>query len=241
MGKNNLNAGAFLLLAPDAGCRAHWKEQLERYGTVRACRSVDTARKEIEKKRHWYALVVDMDADGRATHRLLTSMRRSHPTTPVLVLSDGPPRSTKTLDELGVRSLERDSPPAEVRYFLGHALTLAHTGSPLVAEAVESLGRRHSLTVKQMQLTALATTDVSREDLIAGLGVSHNTVKTRVRQLLRIHREETMDTLGKKVLRAAVLHAAHPAWPSPIILPTMNNGPAPRRKAKSKRKAAARA
>jgi hypothetical protein len=43
--------------------------------------------------------------------------------------------------------------------------------------------------------------------LVEGLGVSHNTVKTRIRQLLRIHQEETMDTLGKTVLRAALAHA----------------------------------
>lgn len=228
MSTNNLNTGAFLLLA-EPSRQAKWKEEIEPHGTVHACLSAGGARKELEKRPPWYALVVDMDAHGRAVHRVLTTMRRRHPTTPVLFMADDGPHAMNTLDELGVRVLERYEPPMEVCCFLGHALTLAHTGSPFVAEAVESLGRRHSLTVKQMQLMALSTTDIRRDDLVAGLGVSGNTLKTRVRHLLRIHREETMDTLGKKVLRAAVLHAAHPTWPSPSLLPAMTEALARRR------------
>jgi hypothetical protein len=55
-----------------------------------------------------------------------------------------------------------------------------------------------------MELTAISTLGHTRDELLAGLGISANTLKTRVRQLLRVHQVDTFDALGKAVLRNAV-------------------------------------
>jgi hypothetical protein len=170
--------------------------------------SVEAAKAELEPaRRTWLAFIVDTDGDGRAVHRLLKQMRRAAPEAPGLLMAEAPPRTMEGIEEVGFRYLPRSAPPAEVRYFLGHAIALAVTKDSDVAAAVEAIGRERSLTIKQMELTALAATDLSRDTLIEGLGVSQNTVKTRIRQLLRIHQADSMDSLGKTVLRAALDHA----------------------------------
>ncbi len=199
---------SFLLLSPDEGRRAEWKHRLRRHAAVRVVETLDAARGELEpSRRKWLAFIVDIDGDGRSIHRLLKQMRRASPRTPGLLVTEEPPRTAESLGDLAFRWLPRAAPVADVRCFLGYALALEVTQDPDVAAAVEAIGHQRSLTVKQMELTALAATPLSRDTLIEGLGVSQNTVKTRIRQLLRIHQEDSMDTLGKTVLRAALAHA----------------------------------
>jgi len=77
-------------------------------------------------------------------------------------------------------------------------------GSPIVLRAIEMLAREHHLTPKQVELVAYSTTRVDRAELVTKLGVSTNTVKTRVRHLLRALEEKSLDSLGKTVLRRAI-------------------------------------
>jgi DNA-binding NarL/FixJ family response regulator len=230
---------SFLLLSPDDGRRAEWRHRLRRHGAVRVVGSIEDAKAELEpSRRAWLAFIVDIEGDGRVIQRLLKQMRRAAPQAPGLLMADEPPRSPEGLAEVGFRFLPRSAPPAEARYFLGHAMALAVTGDADVATAVEEIGRERSLTTKQMELTALATTALSRDTLVEGLGVSQNTVKTRIRQLLRIHQEDSMDTLGKTVLRLALARSrgAQPpkAGAQPGAMPSDRKAvprPRPRRKA----------
>lgn len=76
--------------------------------------------------------------------------------------------------------------------------------TPALLSAIEKMAREHSLTPKQIELVAYSTTAVERGSLVDRLGVSNNTVKTRVRHLLRALDEKSLDTLGKTVLRRAL-------------------------------------
>ncbi len=203
---------AFLLVADEAGLRAEWKQALARHGQVRAFTSSDSAARELGSGRRWLAFVVATEADGRALIRFLSRLRRSSPRTPSLVITKEAPRSLEAFGDLGFRWLPEDAPASEARYFLGRALALEVTGNEYVASAVEALGRERALTVKQMELTALSTMDLDRDTLVEGLGVSGNTLKTRVRQLLAAFGEESMETLGKTVLWVALSNASRPSF-----------------------------
>src|SRR5690606_25978480 len=177
---------SYFLLAPDPARQAEWMHRLRRHGAVRAFDSIEAAKAEVESSRRpWLSFIVDIDGDGRSIHRLLKSMRRASPDAPGLLVMETPPRSPEAIEEVGFRFLTRDAPVAEIRYFLGYGLALEVTRDPHIAAAVEQMGRQMALTVKQMELTALAATPLARDTLVEGLGVSHNTVKTRIRQLLR--------------------------------------------------------
>lgn len=94
--------------------------------------------------------------------------------------------------------------PAEERWFLGYCLAYEVTRRTLVAAAVENLGREHALTTRQMELAAVATLCLDRSEMMRGMGITTNTLKTRVRQLLRITQHDTLDALGKHILRQGV-------------------------------------
>lgn len=96
------------------------------------------------------------------------------------------------------------STPTDRRVREGLERARAIVGSPALLEAIELMARERALTSKQVELIAYATTDVERADLVEKLGVSNNTVKTRVRHLLRALDEKSLDTLGKTVLRRAL-------------------------------------
>ncbi len=198
----------FLLLAPDKEARETWKARLAPFGSVRATRTAESARREVDRARAGYtALVVDVDVDTRPVQRLIQAMHKQAPAAPLLLITDDAPRAAKLLASSGVRQGLRGFELEEARYFIGAAIALAQTENPAIAQAIEGLARNHEMTVKQMQLTALSTTDIDRESLIDGLGVSQNTVKTRIRHLLRMHEVETLDGLGKRVLRDALARA----------------------------------
>jgi DNA-binding NtrC family response regulator len=198
----------FLLLAPEKEARETWKARLTPFGSVRATRTAESARREVDRARAGYtALIIDVDVDTRPVQRLLQAMHRQSPAAPLLLITEDAPRAAKLLASLGVRVALREAALEEARYFIGASVALAQTENPAIAQAIEGLARNHEMTVKQMQLTALSTTDIDREALIDGLGVSQNTVKTRIRHLLRMHEVETLDGLGKRVLRDALTHA----------------------------------
>jgi len=198
----------FLLLAPDKQVRETWQARLEPFGSVRVTRTAESARREVGRARAGYtALVVEVDVDTREVQRLIQAMRKQAPEAPILLVTQEPARGGQLLASSGVRLAMRGAAFEETRYFIGAAVALAQTENPAIAQAVEGLARNHEMTVKQMQLTALSTTDIGRDALIDGLGVSHNTVKTRIRHLLRMHEVETLDGLGKRVLRDALARA----------------------------------
>lgn len=204
----NQSTPSYLLYAEDDARRAEWMRRLRRHGAVKALGSADEIQRELERPRpNFISFIVDSEGDGRTIQRILKAMRRSNADAPGLLMSEAEPRSPEIIEGIGFRHASREAPISELRAFLGYGLALEITRDPHIAAAVEQMGRQLSLTVKQMELTALSTMTLSREELIEGLGVSPNTVKTRIRQLLRIHHEDTMDALGKKVLRAALAHA----------------------------------
>ncbi len=232
-------APAFLVLAPDGRARASWKERLQRHGQVRMCADIDAVSKELQSlRRRWLCFVVDVEVDRVSIHRALKSMRRAEPMAPGVVIVREKARAPKALAGLGFRVVVAPVAPKDVRSFIGYSLALEVSQNPHIAAAVEAIGAQKALTVKQMELTALAATDLTREELVAGLGVSHNTVKTRVRQLLRIHEEDSMDSLGKTVLRLALAHATHPSWTAPsrgIVPPPKGPGAMPAQRKAQKR------
>lgn len=198
----------FLLLAPEKNTRDYYKDRLATFGSVKASRTAESARREVDRAKAGYtALLVAVEADTRPVQRLIQAMRKQAPAAPILVITDEAPRGAKQYAAQTVRTATDAESADELRFFTGAAVALAQTENAAITQAVEKLARDHAMTVKQMQLTALSTTDIEREALIEGLGVSQNTVKTRIRHLLRMHDVETLDGLGKRVLRDALARA----------------------------------
>lgn len=218
---------AYLLVADDEVRNAKWRQRLGKSGTVHGCSEMEALGATIDPETTYTSLILDLAEEHRDLYRELSLLRRRIPEAPGLLMTIESPRSRARLTESDFRWLPRSATLPEVNYFLGFSLGLFATSSLQVADAVESLGRQKSLTIKQMHLTALSATSIDRETLVAHLGVSRNTVKTRIRQLLRIHQQETMDALGKAVLwHALSLVTASPRPPPEFSIPNVvDDGP----------------
>lgn len=222
-----MNNNASFLVFVERGSARRLKARLEGHADVQLVSSVAEARPLVRSSR-WVAWWIDGAVDEPA----LTSLWRSRAadcSPPVLFQSDSRPQLTAS--EVPHRWLPKSAPRAEERYFLGYSLAYEVTRRALVAAAVENVGREHELTVRQMELAAIATLPHGRDEILRGLGVSQNTLKTRVRQLLHVLQHDTLDALGKTLLRRAVdlapvpevLHGGPPqpaARPGVGLLPT---------------------
>ncbi|MFO0692478.1 MAG: hypothetical protein U0230_02890 [Polyangiales bacterium] len=224
-------APTYLLLSDDESRRTTIRDKLRKHGTVRVVADANAARAEVEgTKRAFAGVVIDVQEATRAVQRLLRELARANPAVPALLIV-GEAAEDVDCDDGTFRCVDREAAGDELRAFVGRGLALAIAEEAHVADVVEELGRTRGLTAKQMELVALSTMPIERKALVEGLGVSQNTLKTRVRQLLRIFGEDTMDSLGKAVLRAALRRAS---GSEPRALPVPPAAPAkpkaPRRK-----------
>lgn len=201
-------APTYLLLSDDESRRTSLRDRLRKHGTVRVVADAGAARSEIDgAKRAFAGLVIDVREATRPVQRLLRDVARATPAVPVLAIV-GDAAEDLELEDGSIRCVDRDAGTDELRTFVGRGLALAIAEEAHVADVVEEIGRTRGLTAKQMELVALSTMPIERKALVESLGVSQNTLKTRVRQLLRIFGEDTMDSLGKAVLRAALRRAS---------------------------------
>jgi len=204
---------AFLVVATRGNAR-RLGTRLSTHALTEVVGSVAEARVLLRTQERWLGWWVDGPTELDALVALWRA-RGAGSTPPVLLVGDE--RPDLDVATLPHRWLPRNAPRAEERYFLGYCLAYEVSGRGLVAAAVENLGREHELTARQMELTAISTLPQGRDDILRGLGVSPNTLKTRVRQLLRVLQHETLDSLGKTVLRSALDLA--PVPPSPHGVP----------------------
>lgn len=104
--------------------------------------------------------------------------------------------------KLPERVMRRPVAEQRVREGIERARTVIATAP--VLRVIEAMAIEHGLTPKQVELVAYSTTHADRAELVTKLGVSTNTIKTRVRHLLRTLDEKSLDSLGKTVLRRAL-------------------------------------
>jgi len=205
---------AFLVVANRVRAR-RLEARLASHALTEVVSSLTEARPLLRTHERWLGWWINglRDPDALAA---LWRARTPGCTPPVLLISDA--RSELEVATLPHRWLPKSAPRAEERYFLGYCLAYEVTGRELVAAAVENLGREHELTARQMELAAISTLPQGRDDILRRLGVSPNTLKTRVRLLLRVLQHDTLDSLGKTVLRSARDLAPAPSAPHGVPL-----------------------
>jgi hypothetical protein len=90
--------------------------------------------------------------------------------------------------------------------FAAYVLAKHYTQIESVAEVIRDLAHEHNLTVKQSELVIVHCLDVSRRDILARLGISENTLKTRIRLLARVFgAEQGMTEVAHRILRKAAM------------------------------------
>jgi hypothetical protein len=122
----------------------------------------------------------------------------------------------------------------DLNAFAAQVLAYHYTGIASVAEVMREVAFDNELTVKQTELICVHCAELSRREILKRLGISENTLKTRIRLLSRVFKANGgMTQVAHGILRKAAQSAEERARPArPVPLPPKVSAPdAPKRKA----------
>jgi DNA-binding NarL/FixJ family response regulator len=195
----------FLVLTCDDSFESWARALLQRYGVVRrlSCYQEDTAGLSVRKP--WTGVVLDLDRLRAQPVALIKRIREDHPQVAMLAIASV--ANAETVNALQVARAEFAMRPIDevnLASFTRRALVGGRVPNPHLAAYVDELARTHSFTPREVQLVAHALGNESREEAINRLGVTHNTLKSQVRALLKKCGERSMDGLAKMILRDAL-------------------------------------
>jgi DNA-binding NarL/FixJ family response regulator len=156
-------------------------------------------------------------------------LRETSPGLPVLALMSR--LDPALLNALSARAVEVALVPLhapQLVSFVQRALASSFVPHERVARVVAYLAQARQLTAREVQLLSYCLGDEPRARVRRRLGITENTLKTQVKALLRKCGERNVDSLGKNVLRAALLEqgtradgALAPWLPADSTLPAL--------------------
>lgn len=195
----------FLVLTCDDSFESWARTLLQRYGVVRRLSSYQEETASLSVRRPWTGVVLDLDRLRAQPVALIQQIRRDH--SQVAMLAIGSVANAETVNALQAARAEFAMRPIDevnLAGFTRRALVGGRVPNPCLAAYVDELARIHSFTPREVQLVAHALGNESREEAINRLGVTHNTLKSQVRALLKKCGERSMDGLAKTILRDAL-------------------------------------
>ncbi len=194
-----------------------------RFGPVRIAEDLATARRDLAA-RDALGIVIDESEPTEVVLRFLAEARGGEPCRHALVVvSDAPdPELLNGAFEIGasvVHAPLRDGVVLAFARAVTSAIACASTDGAGLRATIDAHAWRWRLSPRETELLAHAVQGTSREQILAVMGVSENTLKTQIRALLRKADSNNLDELVGDVLRAALPVAAPVAAPAPIAIP----------------------
>lgn len=174
------------------------------YGTPRRASSARAARKLLGASSRWTGVVLDIGLPDSSGLELLESERASIGDTPVLVLSGSNEKhDVNRAFRSGAEYLCKPVEHAEVARFARRALVRWWTRDPRVASLVDDLCERVGLGPSDCAMIAMAAGGVGRQELALALDLTPDTLKSRIRRVLRKCDKSTLDELVRWLLEDA--------------------------------------
>ncbi|HEX9622107.1 MAG TPA: response regulator [Polyangiaceae bacterium] len=198
--------GRFLVVEDDF----HLAQTLARVlGAVRPtdfAGSIVQAKRQLDAHPRWTGLVVDIGLPDGSGLELVAHARTLFPLVPVMVLTGY--RAAEAINRshtLGAEFVCKPGNQEHINRFMHRAVAMERVSDERVTRVLEELARRCRLSPRETDLVAAAVSNASREELCQRLSVSPNTLKSRVRAVLRKTDHNTLDKLLKTVLQTAVV------------------------------------
>lgn len=199
--------GAGFLIVEDDELVAKWLVRVfsgyrptTRVGTVRDARAIvaDTAQALL-------AIVSDVHLPDGSGLDVVRFAREQRPAISVLVLtSSTQPKVVNGSFLLGASFLSKPTTEESLDVFARKAIAAEGVDDARVLGVLERVAEEWSLTDREAELLTLAVSDRARSDLAGALGVSENTTKTQVKNLLRKAAARNLDHVVRMVLRRAL-------------------------------------
>jgi len=197
--------GAFLVVEDEPLVGRMVRRVLARFRPTSLVSTVRAAKTALHAGGPWTGVVVDIGLPDGSGLDVAAHARTRHPLLPVLVLTGlyDPAyinRSHALQTEVACKPITQ----ADLVGFVQRAIAFERVPEQRLARLVDELAREIALTPNEVEIVAAAVADVPRAALAHQLGVSQNTLKTRVRNLLGKTGHGSLDGLVKQLLREAL-------------------------------------
>jgi DNA-binding NarL/FixJ family response regulator len=188
---------------------------LVQYGTVKFAHVQAGAWPEVAAGARYAGVIGELSPGFEAW---IERLRQAAPGLPALALARR--LEPALLNGLAARGIEvallpRHAP--QLVSYVQRALASNFLPHERVARVVAYLAETRQLTAREVQLLTYCLGDEPRARVRRRLGITENTLKTQIKALLRKCGERNVDSLGKNVLRAALLerraYAGEPLTP----------------------------
>ncbi len=174
------------------------------YGTPRRTATAAAARQMLGVSSRWAGLIVDVGLPDECGLDLLEAEPVRAGAPPVLVLTGSSDRENiNRAFRLGAEYLCKPAEPADLGRFARRALVQWWTDNRRVACLVDELAERAGLRPAECEIVAMCAGGVARHDLARALRVTSDTLKSRVRRLLRKCEQPSIDELVRDLLKDA--------------------------------------
>lgn len=190
---------SFLIVDDNDLVRRALSYVLHRYGHCRVAASASDAEQHIASGIEWAGFVIDVRLGDGSGLDVLASARRLHADTPAVVLSGNLDRdAVNRAAVLNARFVCKPCGTEELAPFLSDVL-LRRTGDRIYA-AAERARHRWGLSPREVEIVEAALRGRSRDEYLDDSGISPNTFKTHVRNILEKADYENLASLAIDLL-----------------------------------------
>jgi len=197
--------GRFLVVEDDPQTAQSVVRVLERCRPAVMAFTLERALSLLAQPREWAGAVIDLGLPDGSGMTAVEFVRSRSPLLPVLVLTGRNDRiSINQAHSLRAEFVCKPATEIDLDRFARRTVTFERVSDQRLAELVDGLCQRRSLTPRESEIVAAAMADVSRAALLEQFGISENTLKSQVRRLLRKTGHDSLQALSAALLRDAL-------------------------------------
>lgn len=193
----------FLIVEGEPKWRRIIEQALGAFGHLHSKASLSSALKWIPKT-PWMGSVISSQLPDGPGMDLVYELRERHPQVPLLIVideSDDAPVDVALTARAAV--LKKPLIDAGIEAFGRQAIAYCWTSDARVAALVDQYSQDQSLEPREVELVAAAVAGHGRSSLVKTFGVTENTLKSQIRNLLTKSGAASLDSLANDVLRQA--------------------------------------
>jgi DNA-binding NarL/FixJ family response regulator len=202
---SDVGVGAFLVVEPDVDTRALLSALCRTTRRTQAVGSVAQATKVLAASVRWTGFIFEINLPDGSGIDLLAQARAKYPLVPALILTASTdPGAINDAHALRAEFHCKPTRRSRLRGFIRRTIAFERVGDLRISWLIEDAVRAYKLSPRETDLLSAAVAGTPRKTLADELGTTENTLKTQVRTLLRKCAHQSLEDLGRHILRQAL-------------------------------------
>lgn len=197
--------GTFLIVEPDIPVAELLAGMCRRIRTARVATTLTDARSQLASRPRLTGMILEVDLPDGCGTGLLRELRTLYPMLPILVLTakitpDIINRSHRYRAEFHAKPTRRIA----LVGFIRRAVAFERIPDQRIAWLIEETVNRFGLSPRETDILAAAVAGTARKELCDQLGMTENSMKSLVKNVLRKLPHQSLDEIAREILRVAL-------------------------------------